>query len=98
MRGFINKSPEHGRALGRVRALVRERFGLSEENAVLVSELACALPGCPPLETVIAFWCEERRHHLKIFKPVVEVVPDDLPPRWLRSAFVVPEDWECGCC
>ena len=98
MRGFINKSPEHSQALDRVRDLVREQFKLSGENAILVSELECALPGCPPLETIIAFWCEERRHRFKIFKPVAEVVPDDLPPYWLRGSFVVPEDWECGCC
>jgi nitrate reductase delta subunit len=98
MRGFINKSPEHSHAVEIVRGWVRTNFRLPDDSAILVAELECALPGCPPLETVIAFWSEERRHHFKIFKPVAEVVPEDLPPYWLRGAFVVPEDWECGCC
>src|SRR5256885_12878890 len=51
------------------------------------SEVACALPGCPPLETVVAFWTDaDTRHHFKVFKPVAEVAPDDLPPAWLKNA------------
>jgi hypothetical protein len=32
-----------------------------------------------------------------VFKPVTEVVPDDLPPGWLKNALVVVEGfgWEC---
>ena len=57
------------------------------------------LPGCPPLETVIAFWTEgDRRHHFKVFKPVAEVVLDDLPPAWMKDALAVPEGFECDCC
>ena len=54
----------------------------SARRAILVAEVACAVPGCPPIETVIAFWSEERRHHFKVFKPVAEVTEDDLPPYW----------------
>jgi nitrate reductase delta subunit len=60
--------------------------------------MACAVPGCPPLETVIAFWADERRHHFKIFKPVAAVIEDDLPPSWLRDALMVPDGFECDCC
>jgi nitrate reductase delta subunit len=98
MRGFINKSPEHGEALGRVREWTRERFRLSDDATVVVSEVACALPGCPPVETVVVFWAEERRHHFKIFKPVRQVVVDDLPFAWLKDALAVPEDFVCDCC
>ena len=59
-------------ALDRVREWVRARFTLGEA-AILVAEVACAVPGCPPIETVIAFWSDERRHHFKVFKPVAEV-------------------------
>ena len=24
----------------------------------MVAEVACAVPGCPPLETVVAFWTD----------------------------------------
>ncbi|HWL30898.1 MAG TPA: hypothetical protein VNQ50_02090 [Xanthobacteraceae bacterium] len=97
MPALIRKSPEHTAALDRVRGWVRARFALGEA-AILVAEMACGLPGCPPVETVIAFWFDERRHHFKLFKPVMEVVEDDLPPGWMRRALAVPEDYECDCC
>ena len=101
MLAFSKKSPkkhaEHVAALDRVRAWVRERFRLGD-GAILVAEVACAVPGCPPVETVIAFWSEERRHHFKVFKPVAEVMADDLPPRWYMGALAVPDEFECDCC
>jgi hypothetical protein len=97
MLAFSKKSPEHVAALDCVREWVRERFRLGDA-AILVAEVACAVPGCPPVETVIAFWSEERRHHFKVFKPVMEVIADDLPPRWYMGALAVPDDYECGCC
>ena len=78
MLAFTRKSPERSAALDRVREWVRGRFSLPDDAAILVAEVACAVPGCPPLETVIAFWSDERRHHFKVFKPVAEVVCDDL--------------------
>jgi nitrate reductase delta subunit len=98
MLAFTRKSPERSAALDRVREWVRGRFKLPEDSAILVAEVACAVPGCPPIETVIAFWSDERRHHLKIFKPVAEVAEDDLPPYWYKDALAVPEDFECDCC
>ena len=91
--------PEHVAALDRVRAWTRERFTLAADAAILVSEVSCALPGCPPRETVVAFWTEdEQRHQFKLFKPVTEVVVDDLPPRWLKDALAAIEGLGCECC
>jgi nitrate reductase delta subunit len=98
MLGFTKKGPQHREALDRVREWVRRRFDLGDEAAILVAEVACAVPGCPPLETVVAFWFNERRHHYKVFKPVRDVTEDDLPPRWFMGALVVADDFECGCC
>ena len=98
MLAFRRRNPEHAAALERVRGWTRARFDLPEETTVLVAEVACAVPGCPPLETVIAFWSDERRHHFKVFKPVAEVACDDLPPSWYKGALAVPEDFECDCC
>jgi hypothetical protein len=98
MLGFIKKSPEHLAALDRVREWTRARFSLAEDVTILVSEVACMLPGCPPLETVIVFWDADTRHHFKIFKPVAEVVHDDLPFAWLKDALAVPDDFVCDCC
>jgi nitrate reductase delta subunit len=101
MLAFSRKSPqksaERKMALDRVRAWVRERFRLGDE-AILVAEVACAVPGCPPVETVIAFWSGERRHHFKVFRPVAEVIADDLPPRWYMGALAVPDEFQCECC
>jgi hypothetical protein len=86
-------------ACTRVTAWTRERFRLEPAHTVLVTELVCGLPGCPPLETVIAFWtAADRRHHLKVFKPVSEVTPDDLPPWWMREALIVDPDADLACC
>jgi nitrate reductase delta subunit len=95
----LKKSPEQLDALARVGAWTRKRFGLSETETVLVTELACGLPGCPPLETVVAFWtADARRHHFKIFKPVREIARDDLPFAWLKEALAVPDGFDCDCC
>jgi hypothetical protein len=99
MLGRLKKSPEHLQALDRVTAWTRERFQLPDEATILVSEVACSLPGCPPLETVIAFWTPDgTRHHLKLFKRVEEVVADDLPPAWLLPALAVSEGEGYDCC
>ncbi len=104
MLGSAKKSPEHAAALDRVREWTRERFKLPGDAGILVSEVACTLPGCPPLETVVAFWSDEpdgtpgKRHHFKLFKAVANVTADDLPFAWLKDTLVVPEGFECECC
>jgi hypothetical protein len=85
-------------ALGRVREWTRERFALADSAIILVTEIVCGLPGCPPLETVVVFWIGETRHHFKFFKPVREVVFDDFPPAWLKTALAVPDGFACDCC
>ncbi len=94
----LKKSPAYHEALARVREWTRERFTLPADATILVSEIACGLPGCPPLETVVVFWIGETRHHFKFFKPGREVVFDDFPPAWLRTALAVPDGFECDCC
>ena len=95
----FHKHPEHVAALDRVREWTRARFKLPDDAAILVAEVSCVVPGCPPLETVVAFWTEnETRHHFKVFKPVAEVVPDDLPPTWMKNALVAIEGSDLDCC
>ena len=94
----LRTSSAHLEALCRVREWTRERFTLPADAAILVSEIACSLPGCPQLETVVVFWIGEARHHFKFFKPAREIVLDDFPPAWLRNALAVPDGFECDCC
>src|SRR4051794_18922596 len=70
--GAFRKSPEQLQATEIVQAWTRERFTLEAEAPVLVSQLACTSCGCPPLQTVVAFWTASGdRHHFKVPKPVV---------------------------
>jgi nitrate reductase delta subunit len=64
------KSPERLQVIERITEWTRERFKLPKEAVIFVSEIACPLPGCPPLETVVAFWIAERRYQFKLFKRV----------------------------
>jgi hypothetical protein len=91
------RSPKHLGALDRVRGWVRERFRLDEET-IMVSQVSCSVPGCPPIETVVVFWTDQGRHHFKIFKPVEDVVEDDLPPAFMKNALVVLDGIDCDCC
>jgi hypothetical protein len=98
MLGSFGASLPPPEALERVRAWTRERFRLPEQDALLVTEVACAQPGCPPLETVVAFWTDDNvRHQFKVFKPVAQVQPGDLPYAWMKAGLAVPEGFSCNC-
>jgi hypothetical protein len=97
--GFLKRSAAHGAALDRVKEWVRARFALPDDAALVVAEVSCQLPGCPPLETAVAFWTEVgERRQFKIFKPVEQVREDDLPPAWMKDALIPSDGCECGCC
>jgi nitrate reductase molybdenum cofactor assembly chaperone NarJ/NarW len=98
MLGLTKKSPDRTAAHERLRAFTRERFTLADDETIMVSEFACSVPGCPPVETHIVFWTQAGRHHFKIFKPLREVAADDLPPAFMKNALVAPEGFDCDCC
>ena len=99
MLGNIRKSPGHLEAIGRIEGWTRARFGLPGEAVILVAEIECRVPGCPPIETVVAFWTgDETRYRFKLFKPVAAVVADDLPVSWLLPSLVDYGDLGCECC
>ena len=59
------KSDPHAR----VRGWARELWRLGEGDSVVVSELRCSEPGCPPLETVVLIAAEGRptfQHKLRL--------------------------------
>lgn len=58
---------------------VRELLAPGDDVTILVSELTCSEPGCPPVETVIALFRgrEEPVKH-KIHRPSAEVTRDDI--------------------
>jgi hypothetical protein len=96
---LMPRNAMHRKARSQIKQWTRDRFSLPGDATVFVSEVACAVPGCPPVETVVAFWTTpETRHHFKIFKPVTEVIEDDIPPRWMKNALVANEAFGCECC
>ena len=91
--------PSRAHAASRVKAWTRARFSLGGDSTILVTELESATPGFPPLHTAVAFWSAERKHyHFRVFKPLEEVVEDDIPPAWYRDALAVAPGMDCGCC
>ena len=85
-------------AAERVRGWTRTRFALTDDETVMVSEVACSVPGCPPVESHLVFWTAAGRHHFKVFKPLAEVAEDDLPPAFMKNALIALEGFDCDCC
>lgn len=99
----FTQQPQPDAASAQLQAWVRERFRLGGDATVLVTEHPGELPGSPAPETLIAFWTDgadgqAQRHHVKVFKPLAEVSPDDLPPWWMKDALAAPPAWACDCC
>jgi nitrate reductase delta subunit len=86
-----DKRPDHGAALDRVRDWTRARFALADDETIMASEIACSVPGCPPIETHVVFWTGAGRHHFKIFKPIADAVEDDLAPAFMKNALIALE-------
>ncbi len=82
----------------RLKDWTRERFSLDDDIPVMVAEIACGLPGCPPIETIVTFWtATNTRHAFKAFKPAIEVTTEDLPPSWMKNAIISDSD-DLSCC
>jgi hypothetical protein len=97
--GAGRKDAAHLAALDRIGQWTRARFKLADGAAVMVSEIACPVPGCPPLESVVVFWSADgRRHQFKLFKPAVQVLEDDLPYTWLMKSLEAAEGAGFDCC
>lgn len=84
-------SPHRAAQLSAIKEQTRRLLGLGDEDTVMVRQLDCAEPGCPPVETVVAVLPPDgpgRRwtlHH-----PVAEITPE-LLTRALAGAPAVPE-------
>ncbi len=68
-----------GATARRIKDWVREIFAPGDDVTILVSELTCSEPGCPPIETVIAlFRGKEQPIKYKIHRPSAEVTREDV--------------------
>jgi hypothetical protein len=82
--------------LYRVEALVRSRYGVGNQELVLVSQDRADKPGFPPQETNVIFFKNDIRYRLKIFMPVSEVTQNEIPLRWLLPS--LEDTGELDCC
>lgn len=74
--------PRPGRVPGRtteIKAWAAEALGLTDDVALMVTELRCTEPGCPPLETVVAvLGGDGPNQQYKIHKPLADVTREDV--------------------
>jgi hypothetical protein len=97
--GGAPRGAAHLEAVERVKDWTRGRFGLDDNDTIVVSEIARSLPGWPAKETVVGFWTAGgTRHHFRVFKRVEEVEEADLPPAWLKASLAGDDGIECACC
>jgi len=78
--------PSSARA-SEIKSWVCEVFHLTEDTTVLVTELRCSEPECPPIETVLAVFADAGKpiQH-KILKPMDGVLFDDIVLLTTQSA------------
>lgn len=63
----------------RIKQWVRETFELNDDVSVMVTELQCSEPGCPPLETVIAIMgADKTKKQHKLHKALGAVTRADV--------------------
>ena len=97
--GSSRKPAGHRDAVEQLKDWTRARFALAEEDTVMVTEEKPSYPGCPPMETVVAFWIAgSSPHHYRVFKAARDVVEADIPPGWMRDALTGIPGTTCSCC
>jgi hypothetical protein len=76
-----------------VKTWVAEVLHTDEETAVLVTEMRCTTPDCPPVKTVIALMQPEQPiRQYKIHKPLQDITLDDVTqlitvqPKFVQAA------------
>ncbi|WEO98965.1 hypothetical protein A6P39_035730 [Streptomyces sp. FXJ1.172] len=66
---------------------MRALLGLDDDTAVLIRQLACTEPGCPPLETVVVVLpMEGDARRWTLHRPADQITEDDL-----RAALLAAE-------
>lgn len=74
----LRPRPGDPRRAATIKGWVREALALDEGATVMVTELRCSEPGCPPLETVIAVLGQGATRRHKLPKGIAEIAMDDI--------------------
>ena len=65
--------------LEQIRYWMRQNFGFAREVPIVVKEVPCVKPTCPPIETAImAILRNEPPRHFKIQRPINEITFDNV--------------------
>lgn len=74
-----SRSPADPEQVARIKGWVAEGFALEEGTPVMVMELRCTEPGCPPIETAVAVMASSGESlQYKVHKPIPEVIREDI--------------------
>jgi hypothetical protein len=66
-------------AIRRLKVAARRLFEAVDDDAVVIHDLACTEPGCPPVETVVALLhAGSEPRQVKVHKLAAAVTEDDL--------------------
>lgn len=76
---FGGKRKSNSQATQQVKTWALDVLQLGEDTSLMVTELRCTEPGCPPIETVIALLkASHPTQQYKIHKPVADITLDDV--------------------
>ena len=76
---FGTGRPQAGESAKRIKGWTREILALPESATVMVTELSCSEPGCPPVETVIAVLRGPgASEKYKVHRPAADVTRDEV--------------------
>lgn len=71
--------PHRSPVLSGLKAAVRHLLDLDDDTAVLIRQLACTEPGCPPIETVVAVLpMDGPARRWTLHRPVDQITEDNL--------------------
>jgi len=68
----------NSQASSRIKEWARAVFAADEDTTIMVSELTCTEPGCPPLETVIAILASNGNRQYKIHSAMADVTEEQV--------------------
>ncbi|MCA2985180.1 hypothetical protein [Gemmatimonas sp.] len=75
---FAPRSGGNAAQVARIKTWARELLAIDSDTTVLVTELQCSEPGCPPIETVIAVLAPGAPRQYKVHRAIAEVTRADL--------------------
>jgi hypothetical protein len=88
---FGSRAQADPAAVSRIKQWVAAAYALADDVTLMVTELRCTEPGCPPLETVIAVLRPgQPPFQHKLHKAVIDVIESDIAG--LAQSAPLPQD------